>query len=80
MAKTSKLGSELIAPKGAAIPATNGNNKAAMPRGTKDTVAVTVRLDPERYRRLVQHGAGHVPRRTNQEILVEALDAYLERE
>ena len=72
MAKTAKL-DDLIATKGKAAPAT-----ADVPRGAKDTVAVTVRLDPERYRRLVQHGAGHVPRRTNQKILVEALDAYLD--
>jgi predicted transcriptional regulator len=35
---------------------------------------VTVRLDPERYERLKIHGAK--TRRTNQDILVEALDAY----
>lgn len=76
--KTPKLDG-LIVTKGASAPAANGNKEASMPRGGKDTVAVTVRLDPERYQRLVQHGAGHVPRRTNQQILVEALDAYLER-
>jgi hypothetical protein len=49
-----------------------------MPHGTKETIALTVRLDPERYRRLVAYAAGFVPRKTHQEILVEALDAYLD--
>jgi predicted DNA-binding protein len=46
----------------------------AAPRGAAGTIAVTVRLDPERYERLKIHGAK--TRRTNQDILVEALDAY----
>jgi hypothetical protein len=50
-----------------------------MPHGTKDTIALTVRLDPERYRRLVAYAAGFVPRKTHQDILVEALDAYLDQ-
>jgi hypothetical protein len=43
-------------------------------------VAVTVRLDEERYHRLVGYGARFAPRRTNQEILVAALDAFLNSE
>ena len=43
-------------------------------RGLHGTIAVTVRLDPARYERLKVHGAR--ARRTNQEILVEALDGY----
>ena len=46
-------------------------------QGTKETIAVTVRLDAERYRKLVRYGAQFVPRRTNQEILIAALDAFL---
>ena len=42
-------------------------------------VAVTVRLDPDRYKRLITCGARFAPRRKNQEIFVEALDAYLEK-
>jgi hypothetical protein len=38
-----------------------------------------VRLDAERYRRLITYAAGFIPRKTHQEILVEALDAYLDR-
>jgi DNA-directed RNA polymerase subunit beta len=48
----------------------------ALPRGTKDTIAVTVRLDETRYRQLTAFGAAFVPRRTHQQIVVEALDEY----
>jgi hypothetical protein len=50
-----------------------------VPHGTKETVTLTVRLDQERYRRLVAYAAGFIPRKTHQEILVEALDAYLDQ-
>lgn len=50
-------------------------NAASTPSGAQ--VAVTVKLDPERYQRLRMHGAK--VRRTNQAILQEALDAYLQR-
>ena len=45
-------------------------------RGLHGTIAVTVRLDPMRYERLKIYGARL--RRTNQEILVEALDRYFQ--
>lgn len=73
----------LVTRKGEAVPAgapthtIEPTTEAALPKGTKDTVAVTVRLDAERYRQLVSYGARFVPRRTNQEILITALDAYL---
>jgi hypothetical protein len=51
--------------------------EAARPPRAKETIAVTVRLDAERYRQLVSYGARFVPRRTNQEILLAALDAFL---
>jgi hypothetical protein len=44
-----------------------------MSDGTKDTIALTVCLDPERYRRLVAYAAGFVPRKTHQDIPVDAL-------
>jgi hypothetical protein len=50
---------------------------AVLPPEPKETIAVTVRLDAERYRQLVSYGARFVPRRTNQEILIAALDAFL---
>ena len=67
-----RLDAGLIARKGQAKP-------AAMPAGTRNTVAVTVRLDEDRYKRLITYGARFAPRRKNQEIFVEALDAYLEK-
>jgi hypothetical protein len=58
-------------------PDASNTTEAPMPKGTKNTVAVTVRLDQERYHRLVGYGTRFMPRRTNQEILVAALDAFL---
>jgi hypothetical protein len=86
MAKTgSRLDSGLIVRKGEATPAapvsapaqsTEASGvDASIPKGVADTVAVTVRLDQARYERLKMHGAQN--RRTNQQILVAALDAYL---
>jgi hypothetical protein len=81
--KAASLEPDLIARKGEAAPAmapTPRNTPAAdVPHGTKDTIALTVRLDPERYRRLVAYAAEFVPRKTHQDILVEALDAYLDQ-
>lgn len=76
--KASQLDAGLVA-KGEAKPAARPNEatQTPLPKGAKETIAVTVRLDPERYRRLVAYGAQFAPRRKNQEILVEALDAYL---
>ena len=52
---------------------------ADVPHGSKDTIGLTVRLDPEGYPRLVAYAVGFVPRKTHQDILVEALDAYLDQ-
>jgi hypothetical protein len=81
--KAMPLDADLIARKGEAAPAQSPvptpPPAANVPHGTKDTVALTLRLDPERYRRLVAYAAGFVPRKTHQDILVEALDAYLDQ-
>lgn len=81
--KAASLEAELIVRKGEAAPAqvpTPSSPPApTVPHGTKETVALTLRLDQERYRRLVAYAAGFVPRKTHQEILVEALDAYLDQ-
>jgi hypothetical protein len=79
-----QLGAGIIARKGDARPTgvperEEGVEASPPPRGTKNTVAVTVRLDEARYRKLVAYGAEFYPRRTNQDILVEALDEYLAR-
>ena len=81
--KTASLDGGLIARKGAAVPAqvpVAARTIAEMPdtpRGTTDTIALTVRLDRELYLRLKSHGIGFRPRKTSQDILVEALKAYL---
>jgi hypothetical protein len=81
--KAASLEANLIARKGEAAPAqppTPTTTPApSTPHGTRDTIALTVRLDPERYRRLVAYAAGFVPRKTHQDILVEALEAYLDQ-
>jgi len=83
--KAAPLHSSLLARKGEAVPASHQARAAEttmlpLPRGTKDTVAVTVRLDHDRYHKLVGYGAQYTPRRTNQEILIAALDAFLAKE
>jgi hypothetical protein len=84
--KAAHLDGALLARKGEAVPVGVRSAPAqtikptgdiAIPKGTTGTIAVTVRLDPDRYRRLVSYGARFVPRRTNQEILIAALDEYL---
>jgi hypothetical protein len=44
---------------------------------TKDTIALTVRLDPELYLELKSRGVSYRPRKTNQQMIVEAIKAYL---
>jgi hypothetical protein len=83
--KAAPLNASLLARKGEAVPASNQARSAEttvppLPRGTKDTVAVTVRLDHDRYHKLVGYGAQFTPRRTNQEIFITALDAFLAQE
>jgi hypothetical protein len=83
--KAAPLNAGLLVRKGEAAPSSSEPNassttEAPLPRGTKNTVAVTVRLDQERYHRLVGYGTRFTPRRTNQEILVAALDAFLNNE
>lgn len=51
--------------------------KAARPARV-GTIAVTVRLDPERYERLKSFSTE--TRRTNQEHIINALDAYLRKQ
>jgi hypothetical protein len=56
--RAATLDAGLRARKGEAAPA---QETAALPPGTKGTIARALRLDPERYQRLVQLGArvGH---------------------
>jgi hypothetical protein len=65
------------APAKTPTPTTGLANTSDIPHGTKGTIAVTVRLDPKRYQRLMAYKARFSRRIKNQEILVKALDAYL---
>jgi hypothetical protein len=81
--KATPLDADLIARKGEAAPAMAPTPTTTptphVPHGTKDAIALTVRLDAKRYLRLVAYAAGFVPRKTHQDILVEALDIYLDQ-
>jgi hypothetical protein len=91
MAESSKksaahLDAELLVRKGEAKPITSASEPnppqdaaPPLPKGGKNSIALTVRLDLERYHRLVAYGARFAPRRSNQDILVAALDAYLDQ-
>ena len=94
MSNPPRLGGDLIVRKGEAAPAVATENasptptrtverpaaskpaRASVPHGLGGTIAVTVRLDPTRYERLKMYGVRQ--RRTNQELLVEAIDAFLD--
>jgi len=91
MPKPPRLVGDLIVRKGDAAPAVSNSTptsttvairptvaegQAPVPHGLAGTIAVTVRLDPTRYERLKIYGVRQ--RRTNQELLVEALDAFLD--
>ena len=75
-AKPSPLGGAVIVRKGESAP------EEVAPRVSvpvkAGTIAVTLRLDPDRYEKL-KSLSGRT-RRTNQDILQSALDAYLRRE
>ena len=84
--RAAHLNAELLVRKGEAKPTPSGSEANApqdaappLPKGGKNSIALTVRLDLERYQRLVAYGARFAPRRSNQDILVAALDAYLDQ-
>ena len=55
-------------------------NAPDIPHGTKDTIAITVRLDPKRYQQLMAYKA-RVPRRVkNQDLFITMFDAFMARE
>jgi hypothetical protein len=68
--KTAPLDSGLITRKGEAVPAAVGT-----PR--QEPIAVTVKLDPEMYWELKHLGMQTKPRKTNQDMIVEAIKDYL---
>jgi hypothetical protein len=67
--KISPLDSGLIVKRGGAAPLEVKRG------GTTGSVTVTVKLEPALYRKLKHYGVEH--RRTNQDILVDALSQFL---
>lgn len=70
--KTAPLDGGLIARKGEAVPSAVGT-----PR--QEPIAVTVKLDPALYWELKHLGMRTKPRQTNQEMIVEAIKAYIQQ-
>jgi hypothetical protein len=68
--KTAPLDGGLIARKGEAAPAAVGS-----PR--QEPIAVTVKLDADLYWELKRWGMRTKPRKTNQDMIVEAIQTYL---
>jgi hypothetical protein len=84
--RAAHLNADILVRKGEARPTTPASEPhppqdaaPPLPKGGKNSIALTVRLDLERYQRLVAYGARFAPRRSNQDILVAALDAYLDQ-
>jgi hypothetical protein len=71
--KTAPLEGGLIAHKGAAVPA------RAAERTREAPIAVTVKLDAELYWELKRLGMRTKPRKTNQDMIVEAITDYVQR-
>jgi hypothetical protein len=68
--KTAPLDGSLIARKGEAVPAAVGTAR-------QKPIAMTVKLDPALYLELKALGMRYEPRKTGQEMLVEAVEVYL---
>lgn len=79
--KPAQLSSALVVRKGQAAPVAPATLKDAPPTlpGPAELTALTLKLDDGRYRRLKSLGMRR-PRRSSQDILVAALDAYLAAE
>jgi hypothetical protein len=74
--KTAALDGSLIARKGTAAPA-QAPATATVERPREDPIALTVKLAPELYFQLKRRGMRTKPRKTNQQMIVEAIEAYL---
>ncbi|MCE3247284.1 MAG: hypothetical protein K0R41_1109 [Geminicoccaceae bacterium] len=73
---TARAGMALVSDRGGVRPARQAKGTGRGPgNGDDGRVALTLRLDRERHRRLRIFGARH--ERTSQEVILKALDAYL---
>lgn len=78
--KPATLGASIIATKGQASPTVQNQATQAIKNNNKISanehrIAITVRLDDERYKKLKIYGVEN--RLSNQDIFLAALDAYL---
>jgi hypothetical protein len=71
--KTVPLDGSLIARKGEAVPARTAERTRDAP------IAVTVKLEAELYWELKRLGMRTKPRKTNQDMIVEAITDYVQR-
>lgn len=76
MKKTASLGSGLIATKGNAAPSTESSSKPVNNEKGK-RIAITVKLLEDPYLKMKAYGA--LNRKSNQDILEQALNEYLEK-
>lgn len=74
--KAASLSSGLLARKGEASPA----HVVTPPSASDETVKLTVKLTPDEHLRLLQLGLRTRPRRSNQEMIREAILQYLDGE
>lgn len=76
MKKTASLGSGLIATKGTAAPSAENSTRVAIHDKDK-RIAITVKLLEKPYLRMKAYGA--MNRKSNQDILEQALNEYLNK-
>jgi hypothetical protein len=79
--KTTPLDGNLVR-KGDAVPAAATMPAAVsdIPHGTKDTIAITVRLDPQRYQQLMTYKAQFGKRVKNQDLFITMFDTFMAQE
>jgi hypothetical protein len=80
MKKTASLGAGLIATKGKAAPSaeiqrSSQEQTSVQPKAAEKRIAITVKLLEGPYQRMKIYGASN--RKTNQDMLEEALEEYL---
>ena len=79
--KTEQLASLQHRLQSLAISLRNANATAASaepPDRAPKHIALTLRVDPERYTRLCTHATRFTPRKSFQKLILEAIDGYLD--
>lgn len=76
--KIAPLSASIIATKGSGTPSTGTPEPKKEKDDNGERIAVTVRLAPNTYKRLKMYGLEN--RKSNQDIFLEALEAYLRQD